>query len=411
MTVDRLEPWIDEYSPPDYLWYVKRLSANDTLATGGHQAGPYLPKGLLFKLFPSLHDEKTANPRVPIALSIDSHEDARTITAIWYNKKLSGGTRNETRLTGFGGSHSAMLDPESTGAIAVFAFEVAAGKGTGQCHVWICEVSTEEDLIEARVGIVEPGEYRLWSIDSASQQSLFVPTATRRVSCFLAANEIPPEWLTRFPSGEEIVRKTIELQPENGSSVDARLLSRRKCEYEVFRSLEEAVELPRIARGFHSLQEFIDTAQTILQRRKARSGRSLELHTRYILCEEGFKEDVDFSYLKESEPGKEPDFIFPSIDAYRDPGFPQGRLRMLAAKTTTKDRWRQILDEADRIQSKHLLTLQEGVSETQFQQMSDASVTLVVPQGLIDRYPKSVQPHLLTLESFIGDLRVQNPKT
>jgi hypothetical protein len=49
---------------------------------------------------------------------------------------------------------------------------------------------------------------------------------------------------------------------------------------------------------------------------------------------------------------------------------------MLAAKTTVKDRWRQVLNEANRIETKHLLTLQEGVPEGQFTEMQDAKVNL-----------------------------------
>lgn len=79
---------------------------------------------------------------------------------------------------------------------------------------------------------------------------------------------------------------------------------------------------------------------------------------------------------------------------------------MLAVKTTCRDRWRQILNEADRIPAKHLLTLQEGVSEGQFREMTGAGVQLVVPAKLIDAFPKSVRPHLQTLESFIGDVRL-----
>lgn len=146
--------------------------------------------------------------------------------------------------------------------------------------------------------------------------------------------------------------------------------------------------------------------QTILQRRKARSGRSLELHTREIFLEEGLIEDTHFAHQPVSEQGKTPDFLFPSTTAYRDPTFPPEQLRMLAVKTTCKDRWRQILNEADRIPGKHLLTLQEGVSETQFGEMTNAGVRLVVPLGLTDKFPKSVQPHLQSLESFIGDVRL-----
>ena len=79
---------------------------------------------------------------------------------------------------------------------------------------------------------------------------------------------------------------------------------------------------------------------------------------------------------------------------------------MLAVKTTCKDRWRQVLNEADRIPQKHLLTLQEGVSEGQFREMTDAGVQLVVPKPLKTSYPASVQPYLSTLEEFIGDVRL-----
>jgi hypothetical protein len=88
--------------------------------------------------------------------------------------------------------------------------------------------------------------------------------------------------------------------------------------------------------------------------------------------------------------------------------FPAERLRMLAVKTTCRDRWRQVLNEADRIETKHLLTLQEGVSERQFNEMTESGVRLVVPGPILDSYPATVRPHLLTFESFIGDIRLIN---
>ncbi len=78
---------------------------------------------------------------------------------------------------------------------------------------------------------------------------------------------------------------------------------------------------------------------------------------------------------------------------------------MLAAKTTCKDRWRQILNEADRIPNKHLLTLQEGVSEPQFREMRDAGITLVVPEPVMSSYPDEVRSHLVSLEGFVAELR------
>ncbi len=78
---------------------------------------------------------------------------------------------------------------------------------------------------------------------------------------------------------------------------------------------------------------------------------------------------------------------------------------MLAAKTTCKDRWRQILNEADRIKVKHLLTLQEGLSVNQFKEMASAGVKLVVPSRLHRTYPKQIRPDLLSLGEFIRKVR------
>ena len=184
------------------------------------------------------------------------------------------------------------------------------------------------------------------------------------------------------------------------------LLRRRQCEYEIFLSVEQAVYLPRITAGFTGIDGFLGLAQTILQSRKSRSGNSLELHARDIMTEEGLQSDVAFTHRPVIEGGTRPDFLFPSKALYDDPSFPEAKLRMLAAKTTCKDRWRQIINEADRVHTKHLLTLQEGVSEGQFREMTEANVRLVVPAGLHRAYPENVRPHLITLESFIADVRL-----
>jgi EcoRII C terminal/Restriction endonuclease EcoRII, N-terminal len=406
MALADLTDWMNEHTGKHVVWFVKRLSANDTLASNANQAGPYIPKEFLFDIFPSLNRPEAENPDKWFDLRIDSHGDARQVRAVWYNNKLRGGTRNEARLTNFGGGNSALLDPDSTGSLTVFAFHRDAADGEASvCHVWVCDHEVEADLVEDRIGPVEPGQWRIWSVDEEELPDL-IPLP--RENCWLAADEIPPAWLTMFPTGAEIIRKTVDLRPGHGIPVDVRLIKRRACEYEIFRSLEEAIELPIIKSGFDSVNEFVVRAQSILQRRKARSGRSLELHAREIFLEENLREGVDFQHQPESDPGKRPDFLFPSQGDYKNIEFPEVRLRMLAVKTTCKDRWRQILNEADRVVRKHLLTLQEGVSEGQFQEMTEAQVQLVVPAPLVAAYPRAVQPHLQTLESFIADVRLLN---
>lgn len=414
MPVGDVVEWLDEFGGQDFVWYVKRLSGNDTLANETNQAGPYVPRNFLFRMFPALHRPEDKNPDVWFDLYLDSHSDYRKVRAVWYNNKLHEnpkGGRNETRLTGFGGGASALLDPESTGALTIFAFRLVSANEVSDCHVWVCRHDTEEDLVEDRIGPVEPGKWLIWPSSQGRLLDLLSGTQLSRTSCKLDDDEIPETWRLKFPSGAEIIRKAVDLRPDSSLDPDRRLMRRRDCEFEIFRSLEQAIELPRIEAGFSNIDDFVTLAQTVLQRRKARSGRSLELHTREIFIEERLVEDIHFSHQPESEDGKTPDFLFPSVEAYRDKSFPADQLRMLAVKTTCKDRWRQILNEADRIDSKHLLTLQEGVSETQFGEMTTAGVQLVVPTGLMEKFPKSVQPHLQSLESFIGDVRLLNIKT
>jgi hypothetical protein len=395
-----------DYTRPDTVWYVKRLAANDTLATKAHQAGPYIPKEFLFALLPSLNRPEAENPDVRFSLCVDPHADRRTVRAVWYNNRFRGGTRNEARLTGFGGGTSALLDPDSTGALTIFAFVRESHASPPECHVWVCRSEGEEQQAEDRIGPVEPGQWLVWSPVHDLPPSLFARRAERRTNCRLAPAEIPPAWLATFPSGAEIIGKAVAMRPDRSLGPDERLLRRRDCEYEIFLSVEEAVELPRVKAGFSTIEEFVARAQSILQRRKARSGRSLELHARQIFLEEGLEENTGFAHGVESEPGRRPDFLFPSQALYRDPAFPDARLRMLAVKTTCRDRWRQVLNEADRIATKHLLTLQEGVSAGQFREMTDSGVRLVVPVGLRACYPQDVRPHLVSLESFIGDVRL-----
>ena len=77
---------------------------------------------------------------------------------------------------------------------------------------------------------------------------------------------------------------------------------------------------------------------------------------------------------------------------------------MLAVKTTLRERWTQVPEEAARVKKKHLLTLQEGVSEKQFEAMCKKDIQLVVPRPLHRRYARSIRSELMTLEDFISEV-------
>lgn len=393
--------WISSVGGSDWLWYVKILSGNDTLLNGSHQAGPYIPLPMVGALFPDLRDNNELNPRRSFDIAVDSHGTQVTGTLIWYNNKVVGdGTRNECRITNWGGKASPVLDPESTGSLCVFAFHRGAKGSADECRVWLCRNIDEEDQVSARVGPVEPGTGIVFSPSGTALSS--VTRVERDRPCWIPADKIPPEWLLNFPDAATILDRAIANLPRSRHDPpDKRLLRRRDCEFEVFRSVEEAYVGPRIREGFATVDLFVSYANSVTNRRKARSGASLELHASRVFDEEG----VQYSRGEVSEQYKRPDFLFPSAEHYRDPRWPADRLRMLAAKTTCKDRWRQVMDEAERIPQKHLLTLQEGTSIRQFEQMQAGGIVLVVPAGLHSSYPKRIRPHLLTLDAFIADTR------
>lgn len=397
MTGTRLEDWLERCQASEGYWYVKRLSGNDTQATGGHQAGPYVPKADAFRMFPELRQPDTLNPRVDFRATAESHSHVAQANVIWYNNKLFGRTRDETRITKLAGKESPLLDVDNTGAIALFFF--TGGEARRECHYWVCRDQSEEYAAETFAGPVEPGRPLFWSLISHD-----VPDPARertRPGCWLEPQDLPQEWLRQFPSPQDVLDMALQLRSHSDLALDARVMRRRDCEYALFRSVEHAVEAPAVRGGFESIDLFIARAQTILQRRKARSGRSLELQLNRLFAEE----DVPYKFQATTESGNRPDFVFPSQEAYDDSKYPDGRLRMLAAKTTVKERWRQITKEANRIQTKHLFTLQEGVSLSQFAQMKESDIQLVVPKQVHSQYPSQVRPHLMTLEDFVAELR------
>ena len=74
----------------------------------------------------------------------------------------------------------------------------------------------------------------------------------------------------------------------------------------------------------------------------------------------------------------------------------------MGAKTTCKDRWRQVLNEANRIDTKFLFTLQQGISKNQLKEMKHEHLILVVPQAYKKFFDKEYQDEIYTLSSFIN---------
>ena len=122
-----------------------------------------------------------------------------------------------------------------------------------------------------------------------------------------------------------------------------------------------------------------------------------------------FKEnDLRFTAQAKTEENKRPDFIFPSQEDYFDVNFPVNKLVSLATKTTCKDRWRQILNEANRLRNrnKYLCTLQQGISTTQLEEMYAETIILVVPQQYISTYPSKFQSKIMSIRTFVEMVKI-----
>jgi len=111
----------------------------------------------------------------------------------------------------------------------------------------------------------------------------------------------------------------------------------------------------------------------------------------------------NLSYTSQAvtEANKKPDFIFPDIETYFSEPVGSDKLVFLGAKRTCKDRWRQIVGEADRIPVKHLFTLQQGISSNQLKEMKLSGVTLVVPKPYLSSFPREHREDIWVLDKFV----------
>lgn len=188
---------------------------------------------------------------------------------------------------------------------------------------------------------------------------------------------------------------------------DAALLAWLDREEALFRRLEKRIVSRRLEEGFTNgtgvdVDGFIRFSLSVHNRRKSRMGYSLENHLEAVFSAFG----IAYDRGKITENNHRPDFLFPSVMAYHAaPATGAANLTMLGAKSSCKERWRQVLAEADKIPRKHLLTLEPGISEPQTNQMEASSLQLVVPRDIHGSYTEGQRAWLWNLGDFVEHLR------
>ena len=204
----------------------------------------------------------------------------------------------------------------------------------------------------------------------------------------------------QFPSTRSFSSYARETLPDvhPGDDPDVVLLRWLEREEILFRTFEKHLISDRVANGFkNDVNGFIRFSLSVQNRRKSRSGQALENHVEELLS---FRH-IRYERTKITENKSKPDFIFPDINSYHNPNFNIDLLTMLGVKSTCKDRWRQVLSEADRIKGKHLLTLEAAISINQTKEMEAHQLQLVVPEGIHSTYSGEQQKWLMNVSNFI----------
>lgn len=367
---------------------LKFISANDVNATGAHQAGYYLPKGA-WEMFAPFGPVKGRNDKVDVdILWPDGRHTDSVIT--WYGQ----GTRSEYRLTRFGNDFP-WQSPDSVGNLLVV---IPTNLGHFVAHV----LDLEEDFDEIQIALgldITQG----WSVYDSSRGGAIVQDPT---DCINGEFRRFSGGLTAFPAGAAFstaARQALEkcLKDFGRKSLDEQLVKLTESEYQLFKMAERQIVQHDIIRTFKSVDDFLETASSIMNRRKSRAGQSLEHHVQSIFTAAGLQYDAQAKIEGE----KKPDLLFPGKAAYEDASFPTEKLRLMGVKTTCKDRWRQVLNEGSRVAAKHILTLQSGISSKQLTEMSVAGVTLVVPTSLHKEYPAAQRSQILSVEQFVTEVK------
>ena len=364
--------------------WCRFITGNDTGTTGSHQAGFYMPKCASKLLFDE-PGRKGENKEKTV--QIKWQDDFVTESCMKY---YGQGTRNEYRITRFGRGFPFLQD-DNVGdllIIAKFTEEDYAGyvlSSDEDIDDFFATFNLSSDQTNQLIdvgGFVKPDEKIAQLLqDFANGFNSFPDTRQMALgarNCYNRAYNISEKALIQTP--------------------DNILLNWIDAEFRLFRYIEEKMYSDFTTKPFGSIDAFVQSANEVLNRRKSRAGKSLEHHLADIFSHN----NLIFEEQAVTEDNKKPDFLFPNAECYHNLEFPTDDLIVLGAKTTCKDRWRQVLTEADRVDVKYLFTLQQGISKNQLKEMHDSQLTLVVPHKYIDSFPKEYQSEISDLASFIA---------
>lgn len=391
---------------------VKRLSVVEADPKRSHQhefAG-----GHLRKMFGD--DDRLKFPARFIWMGDEQEGISEDGLLSWYDSRRNNPNRGpEYRLYYFDNSITAMMKEGDS-------FFVAPRRDGTALVIITPQGSTIENQLIWLFGIENQAKLEFQARTIPADESSRLDFAARYILDELGIDAEEPEsdkldsileqYGAKFPATHDFSRIARESLPNVSpmDEADAVLMAWLEREELLFRRLERLAVAERLKTGFLSprgspgfcegeadVDGFIAFSLSVQNRRKSRAGYSLEHHLEALFSARGIR----FQRGVETENRNKPDFLFPGQAEYRSNEFPVGRLTMLGAKSTCKDRWRQVLSEAEKIPHKHLLTLEPGISENQTDEMRAKQLQLILPSPIHESYREKQRQWLMNVGDFL----------
>lgn len=419
--------------------FLKKLSLNDWQWTEDptkHQNGPYIFKEERDSgFFPPFVPAPVKPGAAPIfhvffdiswpGLSCPVVKKARLVN--WRSKK------EETHLTGvaheaFTGLHPApLLLIAKTGSGAGAQYSAVTVDATASGYRYL------EDLFDLQPtfvsGIFEPAR-----VIRTQQEKLFdfidealAAFRSGQIDAFASSHlTIPrPRELARLAQAEyQTIHGNADFNPfEMVAPGDAVRDISRRIEYELFKTYEirrRSMELVQLILGsdpaaasisqvlMNIVTEFPQIDAILLsaaQTRKSRAGTSFELHIERLLTDGSIPHEVQAVI----DAKKRPDFVLPSFDAYMEPSRGRDGALVLSAKTTLRERWKQVHGEM-RNCDLFLATVDESIARNAIQDMAKQGIVLVVPESLkkSETTVYKSEPNVISFKTFFeSELRAK----
>ena len=242
---------------------LKFITPNNVGLTGSHECGYYLPKKA-WKLFSDHPPKKGLNTDKLVKINWQDGEQVTDSVVKWYGAK----TRSEYRLTRFGRGFP-YLTPDNVGDMLVL---VRTGKETFNAYVF----NSSEDIenIQAGLGIeIIDNVWGVYSSKIAVKTKIADDCIEKCFHSFISKIKV-------FPPTIEFSGTTIKtvlncILDFKRKSCDKQLLLLLDREYNLFKMAESFLHRDDVSRHYKTIDEFLTVANSILNRRKSRAGKSL----------------------------------------------------------------------------------------------------------------------------------------